>query len=147
MIGSQPLDGLATLRRRPAADGIALERSIAIFFDAQLAFALAARRPRGAGGHGEEQLDAVAFRGEPLEPASFEIPRLSTTYDADGVPTHAGIELWETDEAELALRIGGEVLGHGELAQPGGARTRVTFVAWHHNGHHGLGSYEITTLA
>lgn len=146
-IGSQQLDGLATLRRGPAADGSALERSIAIFFDAQLGFALSARRPRGAGGHGEEQLEAIAFRGEPLEPVSFEIPRLSTTYDADGVLTHAGIELWETDEAELALRIGGEVLAHGELAHPGGAHTRVTFVAWHHDARHGIGSYEITTFA
>ncbi len=146
-VGSQQLDGLASLSREPAADAFALERRVAIFFDAQLGFALAARRPRGAGGHGEEQLEAIAFRGEPLEAASIEIPRLSTTYDADGVPTHAGIELWETDEAELALRIGGEVLAHGELAHPGGARTRVSFVAWHHDGRHGIGSYEITTFA
>jgi hypothetical protein len=147
MIDSQKVDGLAALSRRPRADAFALERRVAIFFDAQLAFALAARRPRGAGGHGEEQLEAIAFRGEPLEVASIEIPRLSTTYDADGLPTHAGVELWETDEAELALRIGGEVFAGGELAHPDGARTRVSFVAWHHDGRHSIGSYAITTFA
>jgi hypothetical protein len=145
-IGDQPLDGRATLSRGPAAAG-ALERSLAILFDDQLGFALAARGPRGERGHGEEQLEAVAFRGEPLEPTTIERPRLSTTYDADGRLTRAGIELWETADAEFALRIGGETLAHGELAHPDGARTRIAFLGWHQDGHRGPGSYAITTPA
>ena len=85
------------------------------------------------------------MRGEPLEPATIELPRLSTTYDAGGLATHAGIELWETAEAEFAVRIGGEALAHGEMTHPDGARTSVAFVRWHHNGHRGSGSYAITT--
>jgi hypothetical protein len=146
-IGAQQLDGLGALTRRPAGGGFGLERSVTAWFDPQLGFALAARRPRGASGHGEEQLEAVAFRGEPLEPATIELPRLSTTYDPAGAATHAGIELWESAEAEFAVRIGGEALAHGELAHPDGARTRVTFVDWHHDGRRGSGSYEITTAA
>jgi hypothetical protein len=146
-IAAQQLEGLGTLTRRPASGGLALERCVTVWFDAQLGFALAARRPTGASGHGEEQLEAVAFRGEPLEATRIELPRLSTTYDPSGVATHAGIELWETAEAEFAVRIGGEALAHGELAHPDGTRTRVAFVEWHHDGRRGSGSYEITNGA
>ena len=145
-IGSQSFDGFGSLTRGSQNGAtFALERSLSIFFDAQLAFALAARRPPGAHAHGEEQLEAFAFRGEPLEPSRIAVPRLSSTYDSDGLLTHTGIELWESDESEFALRIGGEALARGELLHPGGARTRVTFIDWHHDGRRGVGSYEITT--
>jgi hypothetical protein len=144
-IGSQSFDGFGSLTRGSHNGTFALERSLSIFFDAQLGFALAARRPPGARAHGEEQLEAFAFRGEPLEPSRIAVPRLSSTYDAGGLLTHAGIELWESDEAEFALRIGGEALARGELLHPDGARTRVTFIDWHHDGRHGVGSYDITT--
>lgn len=146
-VGAQELDGLGTLTRRLAVAGSGLERSVTIWFDPQLGFALAARRPADARGHGDERLEAVAFRGEPLEPATIELPRLSTTYDPAGLATHTGIELWETAEAEFAMRIGGETLAHGELAHPDGAHTRVAFVDWHHDGRRGSGSYEIRTAA
>jgi hypothetical protein len=148
-VGTQRIDGIATLRRSdtPAAGDLALERSLAILFDAQLAFALDARRPRAAGGHGEEQLQAVVFRGEPLEPFAIEKPRLSSSYDADGGLTHAGLELWESEDADRPLRIGGETLARARLAHADGASTDVAFVAWHHDGRQGLGSYSITTPA
>ncbi len=145
IVGSSHFDGLAMLSRAPADSepGFALERSLAILFDPQLTFALSAGRRQGADGHGEEQLAAVAFRGEPLEPVAIEKPRLSSTYDAESQLTHAGLELWESEESEFALRIGGEALAHGELRDPDGALTRVSFIAWHHDGRHGLGSYAI----
>jgi hypothetical protein len=146
-VGSAPFDGLATLTRAKADSGgdVTLERSLAIHLDRQLVFALAARRLRSARGHGEEQREAVVFRGDPLEPSRIERPRLSSTYDETGRLTHAGLELLETEDSEFAMRIGGEALGDGELAHPGGAHTRVSFVAWHHDGRHGLGSYSITS--
>jgi hypothetical protein len=55
--------------------------------------------------------------------------------------------LWETAEAECALRIGGEAFAHGELGHPDGTHTAVAFVRWHHEGHHAPGSYAITTPA
>ena len=142
--GAHRVDGLALVRREREAGGLALERSLAILFDAQLALALHASRPRGAGGHGEEQIDAILLRGEPLDRVAIEKPRLSSTYGADGRITHAGLELWESEESELPLRIGGEALAAGDLAGPGGVPVAVTFVAWHHDSRHGLGSYTIT---
>jgi hypothetical protein len=145
-IGVEDFDGRATLTRGPAGAD-AVERSLAILFEDQLGFALAARGPRDERGHDEEQLEAIAFRGEPLEPATIEKPRLSTTFDAEGRLIRAGVELWETADAEFALRIGGETLAHGELVHPDGARTQIAFIGWHHDGHRGPGSYAITTPA
>jgi hypothetical protein len=147
-VGSQPLNGLALLTSAPTAgSGVALERSLAILFDASLAFAVHATRPPGARGHGEDQLAAVVFRGDPPEPARVERPRLSGTYDAGGELAHVGMELWESEESDRPLRIGGEAQARGVLAHPDGSSTHVTFVAWHHDGRHGLGSYSITQAA
>jgi hypothetical protein len=145
-VGSRPVAGLAMVGRETGATA-SLERSLAVLFDPQLAFALRATRPPGAVGHGEEELAAVVFRGDPPEPARIEKPRLSSSYDSAGRLTHAGIELWATDDAEFPLRIGGEALASGELSDADGARTQVTFVAWHHEGRRGLGSYAIATPA
>ena len=146
--GSARFDGLALLRRASGdRGGVAVERSLAILFDAGLAFALGARRPAGARGHGDELLEAAALPGQPAAPATFERPLLSSTYDAGGDLAHVGMELWETEESDRPTRIGGEAQSHGVVAHPGGASTHVTFVAWHHDGRHGLGSYAITTPA
>ena len=76
-------DGLGHAQPRTGRPPTPLERSLSILFDAAARLrARGARRPRGARGHGEEQLEAVSFRGEPLEPSAIERPRLSTTYDA-----------------------------------------------------------------
>jgi hypothetical protein len=146
-VDSREWDGLATLTRRPVVADAALERQVSIPFEPALAIALTATRPRGAPGHGEELLEAVVFRGEPPAWATIEMPRLSTTYDGAGVPRHAGVELWESEESELALRVGGEAVTNGELLHADGARSRVVFLAWHHRDHRALGSYTITTLA
>jgi hypothetical protein len=139
------LDALATLTVESASTAFALERSLSIALDHELSFALRARRPNAAGGHGDEQLEAVVWRGEPAVAGPIERPRLSTTYDAAGIARHAGVELWEDEEAEYAMRIGGEAVGNGELVHPGGERSRVVFMAWHHESHRGLGSYTLTS--
>ncbi|HEX4035708.1 MAG TPA: hypothetical protein VHX66_14790 [Solirubrobacteraceae bacterium] len=137
-------DGLAALTRRP--ERVApLERSAAILFGPASSFVLAASAPPGAGGHGDEEIAGLAFRGEPLAAEPLDRTRISTTYDAAGLARHAGIELWESEDAEFPLRIGGEALTGGELAHPGGERTRVAFLAWHSEAHHAVGVYTITT--
>lgn len=146
-IEGRDLDALATLTVETASSAFALQRSLSIAFEPELSFALLSRRPAGAAGHGEEQLEAVVWRGDPAAPAPIERPRLSTTYDAGGIARHAGLELWEDDEAEYAMRIGGEALANGELIHPDGERSRVVFMAWHHDSHRGLGSYTITAPA
>ena len=146
-IEEHDLDGLATLTVETASPAFALQRSLSIALARELAFAVRSRRPGGAAGHGEEQLEAVVWRGEPAAPAPIERPRLSTTYDAGAIARHAGVELWEDEEAEYAMRIGGEALGNGEIVHPGGERSRVVFMAWHHESHRAIGSYTITTSA
>jgi hypothetical protein len=154
-VGSQRVAGLAALRRDSDSAGdvgdggdVALERMLAVLFDeGPMAVALTARRPTGAAGHGDERLDGVVFRGEPVEPLRIERPRLSSTYDSHGLLTHAGLELWESEDSDRPIRIGGEALARGELTRPDGTLTRVTFLAWHHEELHGLGSYAITLAA
>jgi hypothetical protein len=144
-VEGREVDGLSTITNAPAAVGWLLERSLSIALDHELSFALLARRPRDAGGHGEDQLEAVVFRGDPTLSTIVAQPRLSTTYDVDGLPRHSGVELWETEESDYSLRIGGESMTNGELVHADGARSRVVFVAWHHASHRAVGSYTITS--
>ena len=117
----------------PAA--AALERAISVWFDGGLSVALAAQRPAAAAGHGDERLAAVVFGGEATHaPTRVDDPRLSTTYDGERRVAHCGLELWESEESERALRIGGEALAHGEIALPDGGRTRVAFLSAHSDG-------------
>lgn len=139
------LDAFATITTSPAGVAPALERSLAFTFDHELSFALLARRESGSGGHGEEELEAVVFRGDPPAASLVARPRLSTTYDGGELPRHAGVELWQEEESEFALRIGGEALTNGELVHADGARSLVVFMAWHHEHHRALGSYTLTS--
>ncbi len=143
-IERRDLDALATLTVETAPAAFTLQRSLSIPLEPALSFALLARALSPTLGHGEEQLEAVVWRGEPATAAAIERPRLSTTYDAGGIARHAGIELWEDEEAEYALRIGGEAISNGELVHPDGERSRVVFVAWHHESRRALGSYTLT---
>ena len=144
-VEDRELDALATIVRRPAAEAAALERSLAIGFDRELSLAMLARRPGSATEHGDEELGAVVFRGDPPAAAVAQRPLLSSTYDGGGLVRHAGIEVWEEEESEYALRVGGEALTSGEIVHPDGARSRVTFMAFHHREHRALGSYTLTT--
>lgn len=146
-IEERVLDGLAMLTVETASPAFALQRSLSIALERELSFAVRSGRPSGATGHGEEQLEAVVWRGDPAVPAPIERPRLSTTYDAGAIARHAGIELWEDEEAEYAMRIGGEALGNGEIVDPDGERSRVVFMAFHHESHRALGSYTLTSAA
>jgi hypothetical protein len=129
-----------------AASGVELKRLVTILFeDGPLAVALEALRPRGAAGHGDERLSATVFHRDPPGAVAVHRPRLSTTYDEEGLITHVGVELWETEDSDRPLRIGGETLAHADLvAADGSARTQIAFMAWHHDGQEGLGSYCIT---
>jgi hypothetical protein len=158
-VGSWPVEGLALLRGAGGSSGdagsgaaagrdVAVDRMLAALFDdGPLAVVLTAERPEGAAGHGEERLDALAFRGDPIDVVRIARPRLSRTYDSSGLLTHAGLELWESEESDRPLRIGGEALARGELAHADGLHSHVTFLAWHHEGLRGLGSYSIVLPA
>jgi hypothetical protein len=139
------LDAFATITWTPAGAAPALSRSLAFTFNHELSFALLAQSERSAGGHGDEQLEAVVFRGDPPAASLIERPRLSTTYNGATLPRHAGVELWQDEESEYALRIGGEAFANGELVNVDGTHSRVVFMAWHHEHHRTLGSYTLTS--
>jgi hypothetical protein len=147
-IGATQVDAVGVLTSAPPTpEQPSLERSVSVSFDGGPAFALTAQRPRTAHGHGEEVLAGVAFRGEPPAAVLMHSSRLSTTYGADGLPIHLGIELWEAEDAEFALRIGGEVLATVALPHPDGGNTTVALIDFHHEGRRARGSYTLTTAA
>jgi hypothetical protein len=57
------------------------------------------------------------------------------------------LELWEGEESDFALRIGGEARDVGELVLPDGARLRSAFYVWRHDGREGGGRYDLVTVA
>lgn len=86
-----------------SADGWESLRLFGAWFAGGHELAVLSSRPNGAKGHDRDSLGAVA-RGE--EHPLIVDPRLSTTYDASGVPLRVGLELWLGDDAdgELAPR-------------------------------------------
>ncbi len=145
VIGDAAFDGVGHFTREAPAGGFVLDRAVTAWLRTELAVALAARRPRRAAGHGDEERHGAILRGVPLEPVAVADPRLSSTYDGDGRVIRCGLELWETEESDSAVRFAGLATAHGELIHDDGARTLVAFVAWRGDREHGLGRYDITT--
>jgi hypothetical protein len=87
-------------------------RILAAWFPESRSVAFSAARPERARGHDHDAIAAV-LGGEQAGVSIFD-PRLSTTYDAGGVPVRVGIELWlgESEDGDLhPRRIAGETLG------------------------------------
>jgi len=122
----------------------ALLREVAAWFDVDLGFAVHARRPARADAHEAEVLEAIVLRGAPPDPVRIDDPRLSTAYADGGHQRRAGLELWETEESDHALRLAGETIGEGQLKLPGGGLLRSAFLLWRHDGLVGTGRYDIT---
>jgi hypothetical protein len=115
-------------------------RLISAVFDAENAVLIAARRPRGALGHGQELVIAhLLSAGELL---SVEDARVSTVYDAQGRQRSVGLELWLPGE-DFSRRGSGSVRAGLSLALEG-LRVDAGLVAWRMEGRDGVGSYEIT---
>ncbi len=120
-----------------------LVREVSAWFDTDLGFAVHARRPARANAHEAEALEAVVLRGRPADPVRIEDPRLSTAYGEGGHQHRAGLELWETDESDHALRLAGQAIGEGELVLADGGILRSAFLVWRHDGLVGTGRYDI----
>jgi hypothetical protein len=121
----------------------ALLREVAAWFDPELGFAVHARRPARADAHEAEALEAVVLRGAPPQPLRVEDPRLSTAYAGDGRQRRAGLELWEAEDSDYALRLAAETIGDGELELPDRSVLRSAFLRWHHGGRVGAGRYDL----
>jgi hypothetical protein len=120
-----------------------LTRAIAAWLDDELAITLRARRPARAKDHEAEEVESFVLRGAPPAPHAIDDPRLSTAYAGDGRHRRAGLELWESEEADYALRLAGEAIGEGTLDLPGGMRLHAAFFAWRHDGGLAAGRYDI----
>jgi hypothetical protein len=70
--------------------------------------AIAALRPAGAAGHGEEVIGGASIRGG--EPTRLDEVLLSVEYDGEGEVRRVGLELYERPDS-LPLRIAGDRRG------------------------------------
>ena len=119
-------------------------RSVAGWFEPDEALVLTAFRARKAKAHDSDVVAGafIAPQGSP----PVEDPRLSTTYERDGWPIRAGLELWlaaaEDSEQQYPRRASGEATGpRVQAAVDGGLEFRAEPFRWHSRGRDGAGMY------
>jgi hypothetical protein len=130
----------------PDWDKLALARTLGVWLDGDAGVTLTAVRPAKAASHADEAIHAVLLGrdGETDEPVSLVVadPRISTTYDSEGRQRHAGLELYETDDAPYARRAAGEV-ACGTTLDLGRLRLDTAFFTWRMEGRNGVGRYDV----
>jgi hypothetical protein len=110
------------------------------WFEDEQALAVLAVRPRGRAPQEAERLTATLF--DPEGPLSVEEPRLSTTYDSDGRPTRAGLELWIGEgEEQYPRRAAAEAAGPGASLDADGVTVQARPLRCHSRGLDGPGVY------
>src|SRR5205085_6728560 len=112
---------------------------VSAIFDTEHALLALARRPRGAIGHGQEQVSARLLVGDQL--LEVEKARLSTVYDGDGRQRSAGLELWLPGE-DFPRRASGTVEAGASLNLEG-LRVNAAVFAWTMEGREGAGAYDL----
>jgi len=123
------------------SDDAALRRSIGIVFSDGGLLSLTAVRPRGAAGHGEEELAAIVCDPD-AAPVEVSEALLSTEYGEDGVQQRATLELWLDGDEGQPLRGAGTLISSAAVHRPG-LDAQVAFFRWSVEGREGLGHYEI----
>jgi hypothetical protein len=86
--------------------------------------AIAALRPRGAAGHGEEEIAGVLVGDEGVE--RLDEVLLSTELDRVGAIRRIGLELYRA-EGQMPLRIAGDASGSEATPESGVTRTSTAF--------------------
>jgi hypothetical protein len=118
-------------------------RVVATWFEPDEAMALTAFRGRKAKSHDADSMAAAVIG--PENSTHAEDPRLSTTYEADGWPVRAGLELWlptpEDAERQYPRRASGEAAGARAQAQTSALELRAEPFRWHSRGRDGAGMY------
>ena len=145
--------GQRSVRSAVAADGVESLRELGAWFGEREGVAVAVARPSGARSHDEDAIGAVLF--EDGRVASVAEPRVSSVYDAGGVPVRAGLELWleEHDEPpgeeehvaarQFPRRAAGEALGRRALLAAGPLALQAELFRWSLRGERGTGVYLI----
>jgi hypothetical protein len=130
----------------PDWDKLGLARTLGVWLEGDAGITLTAVRPAKAASHADEAVHAVLLGrdGETDQPVSLVVadPRVSTTYDGEGRQRHAGLELYETDEADHARRAAGEV-ACGTTLDLGRLRLDTAFFTWRMEGRNGVGRYDV----
>lgn len=129
------------------SDAVDLERyasirTVSAWFEPDEALTVTAFRPRKGKGHDQDVLAAAVIA--PDVSASVEDPRLSTTYQGEGWPARAGLELWlagEEPERQYPRRASGEATGARVEALVGALEVRAEPFRWHSRGRDGAGVY------
>jgi hypothetical protein len=115
-------------------------RAVTALFDEENAVLALGRRPRGALGHGQE--DVVAWLVTGGEARRVEDARISTVYDGDGRQRTAGLELWLPGE-DFPRRVSGTAASGTTLSLEG-LRVNAAVFSWRMEGRDGAGAYELT---
>jgi hypothetical protein len=121
--------------------GEIVRRSIGIVFDDGGLLAISSSRPRGAGGHGDEDVTAVLCDPDST-PLAFDEALVSTEYGEDGVQRRVSLELWGTVEDVRPLRGAGTLIDSVAVRRAG-LDARIAFFRWNVEGREGLGHYEV----
>jgi hypothetical protein len=114
-------------------------RSISALVDEQHALVAISRRPRGAVGHGDEEVTARLLEDDAM--LEVETARISTVYDGDGRQRSAGLELWLPGE-DFPRRASGLVIA-GSSLDLDGLQVHVAVFRWRLDGREGIGAYEL----
>jgi hypothetical protein len=140
--GGRAVDGLGTVSETeqfPRWDELDAVRSISALVDEQHALVALARRPRGAVGHGDEEVTARLVEDDAV--LDVETARISTVYDGGGRQRSAGLELWIPGE-DYPRRGSGLVIA-GSSLELEGLQVHVAVFRWRLDGREGIGSYEL----
>jgi hypothetical protein len=105
--------------------------------------AIAALRPTGAAGHGEELVAGALGEAEALDRLAEAL--LSTEYGAEGLPRRVGAEVYRSDDG-LAVRIAGDATS-SSTDVAGGVRRQTTALTLRCAGAGGVGVLDVMTRA
>ena len=136
------VDGLGTLSETKVApdwEELDAMRTISALVDERHALLAVARRPRGAVGHGDEEVTARLVEDDAV--LAVEEARISTVYDGGGRQRSAGLELWLPGE-EYPRRGSGLVVAGSSLDLEG-LQVHVAVFRWRLDGREGIGAYEL----
>jgi hypothetical protein len=127
-----------------------LIREVSAWLDEERALVLTAVRPPGGRAHDAEATRAFLVerpsQDEPPVVSALAEARLSTTYDGNGRPLRAGVELWPAPDAEFPRRLAGEAICQAAI-ELHGERVQCAFLQWRMEGRSGLGRYELRSPA
>lgn len=140
--GGREIRGLGTVTEThepPAWDELDAVRGISAIFDEEHAVLAVARRPRGAIGHGTEEVEAVLI--DEGEVKQVEDARVSTVYDGEGRQRSCGLELWLPGQ-DFPRRAFGTVAS-GTTLQLEQLLVNASVFAWRMESREGAGAYDL----